>query len=60
MTQYSHLINEIHITIIDKDYNCNKHFPIICESQFILKDKRQNEKDNYTHYVYKNNTKIYY
>ena len=59
MTHYSHLINEIHITIIDKDYNCNKFFPVICESQFILKDKRQNERDNYTHYVYKNNTKTY-
>ena len=55
MTHYPHIINEIHISIINHDYKCNKFFPIINESQFLLKDKRQNEKDNYTHYVYKNN-----
>lgn len=58
MTHYSHIVNEIHVSIIDEDYNCNKFFPVICDSQFILKDKKQNEKDNYTHYVYKNNAKM--
>jgi len=55
ITNYSYMINEIHISILEKNYNCNKFFPVICESKFILKDKRQNEKDKYTHYIYKNN-----
>jgi len=55
MSYYLHLVNEIHISILDNDYECNKYFPIINETQFILKEKRQNEKDKYTHYVYRNN-----
>ena len=54
MSYYLHLVNEIHISILDNDYECNKYFPIINETQFILKEKRQNEKDKYTHYVYRN------
>ena len=56
MTHCLYMVNEIHISILNNDYQCNKFFPIINESQFILKDKSKNEKDNYTHYVYKNNT----
>lgn len=55
MTYYLYLVNEIHVSIIDDDYKCNKFFPIIDKTQFILKEKRQNEKDKYTHYVYTNN-----
>ena len=55
LTYYSDLVNEIHISILEHDYECNKFFPIIDKSKFILKDKRQNEKDKYTHLIYKNN-----
>ena len=55
MTHYLYVVNEIHISILDRDYECNKFFPIISKTHFILKEKRQNEKDKYTHYVYKNN-----
>ena len=59
MTHYPQIINEIHISIINHDYKCNKFFPIIHDSQFILKDKVENKEDNYNHYVYKNNAKIH-
>uniref|UniRef100_A0A6C0L0Z6 dihydrofolate reductase n=1 Tax=viral metagenome TaxID=1070528 RepID=A0A6C0L0Z6_9ZZZZ len=55
MAYYPHLVNEIHISILQDDYKCNKFFPIIDKSKFVLKDKSQNEKDKYTHFVYKNN-----
>lgn len=55
MTHYLYLVNEIHISVLDGDFECNKFFPIISEPQFILKEKRQNEKDKYTHCVYKSN-----
>tara|TARA_Y100000992_G_C21070479_1_gene398477 strand:- start:164 stop:700 length:537 start_codon:yes stop_codon:yes gene_type:complete len=55
MSFYSYLVNEVHISILDDDYKCNKYFPNICKTQFILKEKNQNEKDKYTHYVYRNN-----
>lgn len=57
MNNYLYLINEIHISVIDDDYKCNKFFPIIDNSFFILKYKNKNEKDKYTHYIYKNNMK---
>tara|TARA_Y100000389_G_scaffold176244_2_gene187629 strand:+ start:6157 stop:6687 length:531 start_codon:yes stop_codon:yes gene_type:complete len=55
MNNYLYLINEIHISIIENEYKCNKFFPVIDNSLFILKYKNENEKDKYTHYVYKNN-----
>ena len=59
MINYLDLVNEIHVSILDNDYKFNKFFPIINETQFILKENRQNEKDKYTHYVYKNNVKAH-
>ena len=58
MTHCLHLLDEIHISILNDDYECNKYFPIINGSQFTVKFKRENEKDNYTHYVYKKKKKI--
>tara|TARA_Y100000389_G_C17110127_1_gene340296 strand:+ start:48 stop:572 length:525 start_codon:yes stop_codon:yes gene_type:complete len=52
MTHYMDLINEVHVSILENDYGCNKFFPIIDKSRFILKEKSQNKKDKYTHYVY--------
>jgi len=49
MNKYIHLIKEIHITIINKNYNCNKHFPKITKNYDIRK-KIVNEEDNYVHY----------
>lgn len=45
-------IEEIHITIIDKDYNCNKFFNFKKEDYYLLKEDK-NLKDNYSHYIYK-------
>ena len=61
MTEYIKLINEIHISIINNDYKCNKFFPEIDKNLFRLIDSTENIKDNYIHYVYKskiNNQKM--
>ena len=53
LTKYLYLVNEVHISILEKNYKCDKFFPVINKSEFILKDQSKNEKDKYTHYVYK-------
>ena len=53
MTHYLYLVDEIHVSILEDNYACDKFFPPINHPQFILKDKKQNEKDKYTHYIYK-------
>ena len=58
MKHYIYLVDEIHISIIENDYKCNKFFPVVDETLFILKEKRQNEKDKYSHYVYRRNISV--
>ena len=53
LKKYIHLIDEVHITIINKNYDCNKFFPFL-ESTFTIKEKHIHFEDNYTHYVLKN------
>ena len=56
---YKYILNtftniEIHITIINNNYNCNKFFPIISDSENYIKlNTIENINDNYIHYVYK-------
>lgn len=46
------LINEIHMTIIEKDYECNKFFPVIDKNLFKLIKTNEYIEDNYSHRVY--------
>lgn len=50
--KYSNLISEIHISIIDNCYNCNKFFPEIDNTLYYLKDSKKYSDSNFTHYVY--------
>ena len=53
LNHYIHLIDEIHITIINNNYHCNKYFPFL-KPGFQIKEKYIHFEDNYTHYVLKN------
>lgn len=52
MKNYHHLVNEIHITKLDHNYDCNKFFPFV-RDDFELDDTVRNDIDKYTHCVYK-------
>ena len=45
-------IEEIHITIIDTDYNCNKFFTF-AKHKYNKVSEYKNSEDNYIHYIYK-------
>ena len=47
------MIDEIHISIIDNDFNCDAFFPKIDCDIFKLVDETYYNEDNYFHYVYK-------
>lgn len=53
MDKWKHRIDEIHISIINADYKCNKNFPEIDSSIYKLIDTTVYSDDNFTHYVYK-------
>lgn len=55
--KYNNLISEIHISIINDCYNCNKFFPKINNNLFTLKEKKIYLNSNFTHYVYINRNK---
>lgn len=48
------LIDEIHISILDNDYNCDAFFPKIDCDIFKLVNETYHNEDKYFHYVYKN------
>lgn len=52
LSKFSFLIDEIHITIIHKKYDCNKFFPKIVDN-YTIQDRYVNEEDKYTHMVLK-------
>ena len=52
LTHFSLLVDEIHITIIHKKYDCNKFFPKLVDNYTIL-ERNVNEEENYTHMVLK-------
>lgn len=52
--KYINLIEEIHISIIDKVFDCNKFFPEINKNIFKITSETYYKDDNFTHYVYKN------
>jgi len=56
--KYSKFINEIHISLLETDYNCDVFFPTIDKRHFSVKEKIHIEQDKYTHYVYKNDTMV--
>uniref|UniRef100_A0AB39J770 DHFR domain-containing protein n=1 Tax=Florenciella sp. virus SA2 TaxID=3240092 RepID=A0AB39J770_9VIRU len=53
MEEHISLINEIHITIINRDYECNKFFPVIDKNLFELIKTNEHIEDNYSHRIYK-------
>lgn len=52
--KYGHIINELHLTKLNKNYNCNKFFPVINENVFEITEKTTNYKDDFVHCIYKN------
>lgn len=54
MQNKSHLINEIHISVLEDDFHCDTFFPKIDCNIFKLIDKTYYNEDNYFHRVYKN------
>lgn len=52
LSYYKEIINEIHISIINKNYNCDTFFPKINNSYFQMKEKIN--YDSFIHYIYKN------
>jgi dihydrofolate reductase len=55
ITHYYELLNEIHISILHTQYDCDVFFPEISKSKFTqIYTKKY---DNFTHYIYKNNQK---
>jgi dihydrofolate reductase len=51
MTQYKHLVHEIHISVLKTPYNCDTFFPIIDNTIFTL--NKHERFDEFHHYVYK-------
>ena len=56
MESKSHLIKEIHISILNKDFKCDTFFPKINTDIFQVVDKKQYQEDGYYHYVYRNSS----
>ncbi len=54
MEKYVNSIEEIHISIINKEFGCNKFFPKINNNLFKISDYTHYKDDDFTHYVYKN------
>ena len=52
LTYYKQSINEIHISVLNKNYNCDTFFPKINNNIFKIKEKII--FDSFTHFVYKN------
>tara|TARA_Y100000389_G_C17468594_1_gene528090 strand:- start:1642 stop:2175 length:534 start_codon:yes stop_codon:yes gene_type:complete len=53
MEEHISLVNEIHITIIKKDYECNKFFPVIDKNLFKLIKTNEHIEDKYSQCIYK-------
>ena len=54
MNKYINSIDEIHISIIEEVFNCNKFFPEINKDIFKIISKTHYKDDNFSHYIYKN------
>ena len=52
----SNLIKEIHISILDNEFNCDTFFPKINTDIFKIVEKQRYEEDGYSHYVYRNSS----
>lgn len=52
LSYYKEIINEIHISILNENYNCDTFFPKINNTIFEIKEKII--FDSFVHYVYKN------
>lgn len=52
LMHYKEIINEIHISILNTNYNCDTFFPKINTSYFQIKEKIM--FDSFIHYVYAN------
>ena len=50
LNYYNNIINEIHISVINKNYLCDTFFPKINDSIFELKETQK--YDSFIHYVY--------
>ena len=54
LNYYKNLINEIHISVINKDYNCDTFFPKINKFDFEIKETKH--YNSFMHFVYVNKT----
>tara|TARA_Y100000992_G_C21257249_1_gene489212 strand:+ start:1335 stop:1859 length:525 start_codon:yes stop_codon:yes gene_type:complete len=49
-----HIINELHISVLDKSFDCDTFFPEIDTKIFKRISTFRNEIDKYNHFIYKN------